>query len=116
VNVAVEREDPRSILSLHRRLISLRRAEPALSVGEYSPLESAGDVLAYLRERGDRRLAILLNLGGAPQVHPLGPFEGKVLLSTHLDREGETARGTMDLRPNEGVVLELTVITASGNL
>ena len=37
-NVAVLRDDPRSILTLYHRLIGLRRAEPALSVGAYSAL------------------------------------------------------------------------------
>ena len=35
-NVAALRDDPRSILTLYQRLIELRRAEPALSVGDYS--------------------------------------------------------------------------------
>src|SRR5688500_7530759 len=33
VNVARQREDPKSLLTLYRRLIQLRRAEAALSVG-----------------------------------------------------------------------------------
>src|SRR5919198_758685 len=33
VNVAVERDDPASMLTLYRRLIALRRATPALAVG-----------------------------------------------------------------------------------
>ncbi|MBX6340831.1 MAG: alpha-amylase, partial [Thermomicrobiaceae bacterium] len=46
-NVEVEREDPRSMLSLYRRLIALRRAEPALHVGSYAPVPAEGSVLAY---------------------------------------------------------------------
>lgn len=36
---------------------------------------------------------------------PLG--NGKVLVSTHLDREGERVDGTLELRGDEGVVAEL---------
>ena len=32
---------------------------------------------------------------------------GRILLSTHLDREGRILLSTLDLRPNEGVVIEL---------
>ena len=56
-NVAVQRNDPTSLLMLYRRLIELRRAEPALSVGDYAPLPSGDeDLIAYLRKAGNRRL------------------------------------------------------------
>ena len=31
---------------------------------------------------------------------------GHVVLSTHLDRDGETVSGQLRLRPNEGVIVE----------
>ncbi len=62
-NVSVESDDPSSILALYRRLIELRRKEPALSVGEYSPLPAGDDLVAYMRKAGERRFLIVLNLG-----------------------------------------------------
>jgi alpha-glucosidase len=50
-NVAAERGDPTSMLTLHRRLLTPRRAEPALTVGSYAPVRADGDILAYARER-----------------------------------------------------------------
>ncbi|MBN2359666.1 MAG: DUF3459 domain-containing protein [Deltaproteobacteria bacterium] len=104
-NVEVEARDPRSMLSLHRRLIALRRAEPALAMGDYLPLDCSGDLLVYGRRHGDRRLIVALNLGQRPQRAAIGGFGGTVALSTHLDREGEAVGGAVDLRPDEGVVL-----------
>lgn len=53
VNVASQLADPRSMVSLTRRLLALRRASPALSVGRYRPLDGV-DVpegcFVYLRE------------------------------------------------------------------
>ena len=49
VNVESQRDQPRSMLSLYRQLISLRRGEPALEVGAFDPVEAEGDVLAYIR-------------------------------------------------------------------
>ena len=46
-NVETQREDPGSVLALHRALLSLRRSEPALCVGVYEPVEADGDLLAY---------------------------------------------------------------------
>jgi hypothetical protein len=33
---------------------------------------------------------------------------GTLLLSSHLDRQGEDVRGGIKLRPDEGVVIEVT--------
>ena len=41
--------DSDSMLSLYRALITLRRNEPALSVGAWRGLPASGDVLAYER-------------------------------------------------------------------
>jgi alpha-glucosidase len=104
-NVAAQRADPRSMLCLHQRLLALRRAERALELGGYGPLESKGDVFAFLRKEGRRTLLVALNLGSEPQAYPLGLLESRVLLSTGLDREGEAVGGLLRLRGDEGVVV-----------
>jgi alpha-glucosidase len=105
VNVAGERQDPASILWLHRRLLALRRAEPALSVGTYAPLPAPEGVLCYAREHEGRRLVVALNFTSRPQA--IGPPPGgrTILLSTHLDRHGEVG-GELRLRGDEGVVID----------
>jgi alpha-glucosidase len=103
--VAAQRSDPRSILALYRRLLALRRAEAALSVGAYRTLAVTDRVLAYERRSGDRCVAVALNLSGQPEDVDLPA--GRVALSTHLDREGDPLTSRLSLRPNEGVVVEL---------
>jgi alpha-glucosidase len=108
VNVAAERDDPRSMLTLYRRLIALRRSSPPLSVGSYATVPAAGDVIAYTREAGGRRLLIALNLGQQEQTIEIGALgNGHVVLCTHLDREHESASGALALRGDEGVIVEL---------
>jgi alpha-glucosidase len=104
-NVACQAADPASMLTLHRRLIALRRERPALAVGEYVAVAAAGAVLAYERRLGDERLLVALNLSREPTTARL-PAAGRVLLSTHLDREGEAAGPEVALRAGEGVVVE----------
>ncbi|HXT21598.1 MAG TPA: alpha-amylase family glycosyl hydrolase, partial [Thermoanaerobaculia bacterium] len=109
INVAAQRDDPRSLLTLYRRLLAIRRAEPALAVGPFSPLRAPGDLLAWVRKDGDRRFLVVLNLGGeaasyAPAVLDLS---GEVVLSTHLDREGERVRRAVELRADEGLLIRL---------
>ncbi|HEX7125453.1 MAG TPA: alpha-amylase family glycosyl hydrolase [Thermodesulfobacteriota bacterium] len=109
-NVAVQRDDPRSLLTLYRRLIELRRAEPALAVGRYEPIDAAGDLLAYVREGEGRRFLVVLNLGPRPATFDLAArhLAGRVRMTTQLDREGERPGDGLDLGADEGVVLELT--------
>jgi alpha-glucosidase len=106
VNVASERDDPSSLLTLYRRLIDLRQAETALSVGSYAPVDDHGDLLGYIREADGTRFLIALNLGHTPATLS---FEGKgiVAIGTHPDREGTEVDGEIDLRGDEGLVARL---------
>ena len=104
VNVNKQSSQASSMLSLYRALIRLRRSEAALSVGVHIKARGAGDVLMVERQHRDRRLLIALNFGSRLQRVPLeGP--GVILLSTHLDRTNEETGGTIQLRPNEGLVI-----------
>jgi alpha-glucosidase len=107
-NVAKERDDPKSMLSLYRRLIDLRRSEPALAVGSYRPVVAEGDILTYIREHNGHRFLVALNFGHEKQTVALDPeHRGRIALSTHLDRDGEETSGTLELRPDEGVLVRL---------
>jgi alpha-glucosidase len=110
-NVAAERNDPKSILTLYRRLISLRRAEPALEVGRFELLAGEGDLLCYIRRArsGENGFLIVLNLGARPQPFRLPPSaaRGTLVLSTHLDRREEPLAEALELRADEGVILRL---------
>ncbi|BBL80567.1 alpha-amylase [Rubrobacter xylanophilus] len=103
-NVAVQRLDPHSILSLYRRLLRLRRSEPALSIGSYEPLEATSSLLAYARSYAERRLLIALNLGDAPTSLPR-TLQGRILLSTSPQEEGHTLHPSTRLFPGEALVV-----------
>jgi alpha-glucosidase len=111
VNVAAERDDPKSMLALYGRLIALRRGEPALEVGRFEPMKTDSDVLAYIRRsrRDESDFLVALNLG--PRRHvvrlPVSARGGTVSLSTHLDRLDEPVADTLELRPDEGVIVRL---------
>jgi alpha-glucosidase len=107
-NVQKERGEPASMLMLHRRLIELRRAEPALAVGEYRPVVATGNVLAYRRAHAGRELLMALNLGATPGrlVLPADFPAARVLLSATNAAEGRTHREEVELAANEALVLE----------
>jgi alpha-glucosidase len=109
VNVAALSGQPGSILSLYRRLLALRGAEPALALGAYVPVHAKGDVLAYLREGFGRRFLIILNLSGVPTEFSMPRAQSaSIVLSTYLDREGGAAPNPIPVRANEGLLLDLS--------
>jgi alpha-glucosidase len=97
-----------SMLELHRRLLELRGREPALALGSYRQLTVEQGALAYVRQLGERRLGIVLNLTPEPVALELPELAGgRVLVGTHLDRDGVRLEGRLPLAGNEGFVAEL---------
>jgi alpha-glucosidase len=108
-NVESETADPMSLLSLYRNLLRLRKAHPALSTGDYQPIATNGDLLAYIRKRSDERFLIALNLGAEPHSLSLAVLglAGRAVLSTQLDREDEELTTEFALRAHEGIIVRL---------
>jgi alpha-glucosidase len=111
VNVARERDDARSLLSLTHRILALRRRSPALSVGSYAPVgDVPADVFAYLRTEGSERYLVALNFADDARSLSLaspGSLRATLALSTCLDREGPLALDRLVLRGHEGCVARL---------
>jgi len=99
--------DPSSILTLYRRLIALRRESTALTLGSYARITANADLLAYERRAAGAVVLVALNLGHAQQTLAREGLEGEVVLSTHLDREGERVSGHLALRADEGVIVRV---------
>jgi alpha-glucosidase len=109
-NVVNLTADRRSILNLYRALIGLRKQHAALVTGSYRAVAAQGDLLLYRREgegEGGEVITVALNLGDDPVALSTegNGVDGKILLSTELDRTGERIHGTLDLRGNEGVMI-----------
>ena len=105
-NVEAQSRDAGSMLTLYRRLIALRRRQPALNRGNYEALDTEGEVLAYARNGEGQRLVVLLNFGASPApISPaLMPRQPIVLASTDPAR-AEFIQGPLVLAPCEGVVI-----------
>ena len=118
-NVARQEQDPTSMLSLFRALTRLRRAEPALNVGEYASIESgADDVFTYRRTApGADEFLIVLNFGSGEHALDLSwtPEAGSgdagrtatVAVATDMLRSGAVDLSRLLVSPNEGLVLRL---------
>jgi alpha-glucosidase len=107
-NVESQAQDRDSMLGLYRRLLALRRAEPALSVGTYKPLIEQGQIMAYLREAGEQRFLVVLNLGSRPGHVPLEAVGlGEIVVATDGRREGEHVTGRLVMLGDDAVVVRL---------
>lgn len=91
INAASQVDDPDSVFSHYRRLLSLRRENPALIHGSFLDIDPLHEqVFAYTRTLGAATLLVLINLSG-DEVHydiPNGLTIGETLLTntpgTHL--------------------------------
>lgn len=109
-NVEASKADETSILNLTRRILTLRRQEPALSLGAWSEVEIAGgDILAYARDDGRQRFVILANLEATRKdVRLHRAFQGILEIST-LSRPPKTELGAdIDLGPDEAMIFRTT--------
>jgi alpha-glucosidase len=100
-NVAAQRHDQGSVLTLVRDVIALRRSEPDLSGGTYRTVDSPAGTWVWERGTG---FVTALNLSSDVPV-TLDGLDGSIALGTDRARDGEVVRGRLDLAPGEGVLL-----------
>jgi alpha-glucosidase len=71
-NVETESKDPDSIFNTYKRLLSLRKTEPALRDGAQVSINNDDrNVFAFLRSTGEANIVVALNMSGKPQKIPL---------------------------------------------
>jgi alpha-glucosidase len=109
LNVARQLDDPHSMLAMTRRLLAERAASPALSLGDFLPVESGSDAcMVWIRQYGDERYLVALNFTDQPQTLNL-PLagQGQVIASTEMDRQETEDLTSLMLRGDEGCLLKL---------
>lgn len=107
-NVEAHTEDATSLLTFYRRLVAFRKESPVLQLGDYGGVGSRDDALWFVRQHGPERLWIGLNLSGKPATLDSAPRRGEVVLSTRADRRAEAVGRSIELRPNEGLIVRAT--------
>ena len=98
--VEAQRDDPTSILHLYRRLLTARRASPALASGSLQLLDGPEGVLAWQRTADGDARTVVVNMGAEPTRVP---WRGTVEVCSDGTGEGEPFSGT--LAPDTAVLL-----------
>jgi alpha-glucosidase len=101
--------NPRSTLTLFRRLSRLRATTPALQGGTQRLLDAGPDILAWIREDPQDRLLAAINFTATAVTLPLpdGVLPVTLVLSTDANRaEDEPVARGIKLGPSEAVLLK----------
>ena len=108
-NAAVQRSDPKSMLTLYRRLLALRRQHDTLHGGAIADVSAEGDLLRYRRvalpDGESTDFQVLLNLG--TEVATTRCAAGTVVLTTMLDGAGAYIDGEVTIEAGEGLLIAL---------
>ncbi len=100
INVAAQSGDPGSLLSLYRRAIAVRAAQPALHSGAFAELQADDAVYAFLRDSGDGRpVFVAINTSGEPRSVPAPWDNGEILVCTDPARDGQRQDREFTLAP-----------------
>ena len=108
-NVAQQRDDPASMLTLTRDLIALRKQVPDLALGAYAALAAPEGVWAW--RRGESH-AVVVNYSDSDAA--LDDIDGRIRIGTDRTRDGEAFAGTLRIGAWEGFVVEIRDRAPSG--
>ncbi len=117
-NAAKQRTDAKSLFSLYRRLLALRRQHDTLHAGGIAEVFAEGTLLRFRRtglpggESTD--FQVLLNLGTEPVTTHCAA--GKVILTTLLDGAGSDTGGEVTVEGGEGQLVALDDTPTSSEL
>ncbi len=103
VSVSAQEDDPASFLNFTRHLLRLRRATPALIIGEYRALDvQNASCLGFLRHHDatGQTCLVLMNFSDTaqPVVCDMGGKQPDLLFA-HQQSHAPLAHGTMTLAP-----------------
>ena len=114
-NVATEEQDPDSLLSFYRKILTLRHQNPALLDGDYKGLnEDDPNVLSFLRDNQGTKVLVALNMTDHPQrirfnEADLGQnSQLKPLVTTNPKAAAQPASSEIALEPFGVLVSEVT--------
>ena len=110
INVAVESNDPSSILFFYKKLIRLRNNTATLQCGNWVPVQKGENgILAYSRILGKDKILVLLNFKkSSGRITLPGSVAGKVLISTHRQEGTLLNPGEDKVYPYEASVVSLS--------
>jgi len=108
IHVNKQEKDEKSMLSLYKSLLRLRRSLSSLLDGRYLPVAiDVEHVFGYIRAYGNEEILVLLNFSNEIQTFQL-PYETKLIMNTYMDTKSSYIKKySFFLRPYEGALLRV---------
>ncbi|MCR4890928.1 MAG: alpha-glucosidase [Lachnospiraceae bacterium] len=103
-NVAVEEEDPDSILSWYRTMADIRASHPELVDGSYEEiLKDNEQIYAFIRKNDSAQAIVLLNFSEEPAEYDPSIIDGAELIISSREKDNQAGK----LAPLESAVYEI---------
>ena len=96
-NVLAQQADPASLFHFTKKLLALRKEYPALRHGDYLPLVTGPDTLAYLRRTPGQSVLVAINFKSRLSECASQPGNWQILFSSQVDSTDPAA----NLAPHE---------------
>ena len=104
INVRDQDHNPNSLLNYYRRILQVRKQNPALIAGEYQPVhESATEYFAFLRKSEEQTVLVVLNFSDRAQNLDFSP--GKDVEGQNLRILFSSAERQLTTKPSRGLTV-----------
>ena len=90
-NVATEQTDLNSLFNFTKKLLALRKENPALRRGDFIPLKTRGSMLAFLRRTHEQTVLVAMNFNNQSVNYNLPDGKWHILLSSAQSSPGSLA-------------------------
>ncbi|NOT74288.1 MAG: alpha-glucosidase [Cyclobacteriaceae bacterium] len=111
INAVVQEKDPNSCLSYFKKIVKLRKENPALIYGKYTLLDKGNaKIYSYLREYEGKKFLIMLNFSAtkAQANIPMGTTNAKLVMSNYKEAPAKNrSKLSTALRPYEVMIFKM---------
>lgn len=111
INVAEQQNDPDSILNYYKKIIKIKKENPAFTYGTYKQVDPKNeDVYAYIRENKNNSFLIVLNFKNrdAKILTGIKDIKNRDILIQNLSSKPDIDdSGKINLKPYEALVIKL---------
>ena len=107
-NVAQENDDPASVLSFYKTLITLRQRELALQVGDFVPVGLRQNLMLFERVYLAERVLVMINFGTEEAIYSISDdTRAAVLFSSSGQKVGQPVESSVMVEGEEALILKL---------